>query len=752
MMKRAIAALAVLAGVSATAEIAEFRDGMPFSREGFGVRRNFYMSGRISVKVSDIANIFQVNYIGSQAHTALRFYEGAENCTFGRFMMPQVIIGDNRYRLTFENTTHYPFGYSSECTLEGVRLRHELVLDGNALFRRITVVENPENKPVRAVCVQLNPGMTRMKLHMNDAKNALVGSRMDGQAVTTLEIGSMNPVAFPLNDRPEKPLAFGSHGVGRDEDGFPKILSFRFDMIEKEPAKEHVFWAVFDKRGNEDLSSARIDRVYADLRAKCANDARFLTGDSVVDNALGFCMPWGAAEEVDGIGAFRASPTYWVWGWDAMVHYGVQAMTGRAAEVKRMLEFFRDVADQDDGILHAYGTSFRLGRSDMKSRDSTAPGNSISMAPHVQLFYVVLLHDYYCLTGDRRTLDDLLPFAERLVERALSRALPGEHLCRGYGFFPDNPYAVEQQKDDISLINNSIYYQGICAYADLTGKMKDECEAVRRELAKKLWDAKEGFWSDAYDVHGNARRPHYPVYGLFRISPFSQTAEVAPWDALAEYMKSRFFNNCYLAMFSPKSESHLADGNQLGAYYPVTDRTYWNVMNAAGRIDALEDYMTIVRRHWEVLTYPEGQSSDVCNNDPADYSDELGNKQFFASKGWLADALELNLGIKWTTAGLSFHAIGDGRPFAVENLTLRGSKLTVRRVGRGVGAEYIFNGRKLAKPEIAWSDLAAENVLEIVCGHSVYGAEKLRPSAQVVCPVSGEGDGGYDLMNMRKGE
>ena len=700
-----LAALSAFVTAAATDEITEFRDGMPFAKEGFGVRRNFYMSGRISAKASDIANVFQLNYIGRQKHTALRFYDSNENCTFGRFMVSQVIIGERRYRLTFENTTHYPFGYSSECTLDGVRLRHEFVLDGNVAFRRITELENPERKPVRAVCVLINGNMKGLKLKMNELKTALVGTRDDAGVVTTVEMGSANAVDFPLNDRSAKPLAFNGDGT----------LSFRFDVIERAPAREHLFWMVFDRKDGEDLSSTRVDRVYSDLKAKCANDARFLTGDAVVDNALGFCMPWGAAEEVDGIGAFRASPTYWVWGWDAMVHYGVQAMTGRAAEVKRMLEFFREIADPKFGILHSYQTDFKVEQSDADRLGSLRPGGSVTMAPHVQLFYVVLLHDYYCLTGDRATLDALLPFAKTLVDRARAKARPGEALCREYGFFPDNPYAVEQQKDDISLINNAIYYQGLCAYADLTDEMKDECEAVRKALAEKLWDAKEGFWSDAYDVHVNVRRPHYPVYGLFHISPFAQTAEVAPWDALADYMKRRFFNNSYLAMFSPQSESHLADGNQLGAYYPVADRTYWNVMNAAGRIDALADYREIVRRHWRVLTYPEGQCSDVWNNDPADYSDELGNKQFFASKSWLADALELNLGVKWSVKGLSFHAIGDGTPFSAENLSLRGKKLTVRRTGAGAFADYVFNGVRLETPFIPWASLKSANSLVINC-------------------------------------
>lgn len=696
--------------------IAEYRDSLPFSKSGFGVRRNFYMSGRISAKVADINGVFELNYIGKQPHNALRFYSSNENCTWGRLMVPQVIIGDTRYRLRFENTVHYPFGYSSECTLDGVWLRHELVLDRNALFRRVTVLANPEKKPVKALCVQMNAGLNGFKLHMNDKRDALWGKREDSGVVTAIDVGSMNPVCFPLNDRPEKPLAFGPHGVGRDADGFPKLLSIRFDMVEKSPSDEHLFWMVFDKSENEDLSYARVDKVYADFNARKMNDAKFSTGDDIVDNCLGFIMPWAAAEEVDGIGGFRASPTYWVWGWDAMVHAGILSMTGRAAEVKRMLYFFRDIADPESGILHSYGTSFKIAKSDDGSVGSTAPGGSIKMAPHVQLFYVVLLHDYYCLTGDEAALKELLPFTKLLVDRAKARALPGEHLCREYGFFPDNPYAVEQQKDDISLINNAIYYQGLCAYADLTGEGREECEAVRQELIEKLWDSKEGFWSDAYDVHANVRRPHYPVYGMFYISSFGLTVKPEEWSEMADYMKRRFFNNSFLAMFSPKSESHLADGNQLGSYYPVTDRTYWNVMNAAGRLDALSDWRTILHRHWRVLTYPEGQCSDVWNNDPADYSDELGNKQFFAAKSWLADSLELNLGLKWTKDGLSFHAICDGTPFAVDSLIIRGKKLSVKVSGKGTEAKYILNGKTLSSGNIPFGVLDRDSVLEIVCG------------------------------------
>ena len=82
-------------------------EGLPFAREGFGVRRNFYQSGRISAKVSDMAGLFELNYVGSQPYHKQNFYRSAaENCHWMHGFAPYVLIDDVPYRLTFENTVH----------------------------------------------------------------------------------------------------------------------------------------------------------------------------------------------------------------------------------------------------------------------------------------------------------------------------------------------------------------------------------------------------------------------------------------------------------------------------------------------------------------------------------------------------------------------------------------------------------------------------------------------------------------------
>lgn len=688
----AVAGTLLLLPLGTRAEIDGFNaDGLPFAKAGFGVRRNFYQSGRLSVKYADIAGIFELNYVGRQPFTSQKaFSSAAENCTWMHQFTPFVHIDGVPYRLTFENTVHYPFGYRSECTLAGVRLRHEFVLDRNALFRRITVLDNPDGKAVTARLSHMSAGLASGAAWRRDADRGVLVAEWKGEGFAIpMEVGASVPVRFPLNERvlqaPATPVNV-------------KKTQFRFDLVTQEPAETTLFWWTFDKAADEVLSPARVDRVFADFDARHAKDARFETGDAFADGWLGFTLPMCAAHEIDGRGGFRASPTYWVWGWDAMVHAGALALGGRAEEVKRMLAFHRETAGAR-GILHSYATDFSTG----------AP-----LAPGVQLFWVILLDEYVNVTGDKAFKADCLPFARQLVARAKASVRPGELLPRGIGYYPDFPGTVDQHPEDVALIDAAVYWQGLKAWADLSGEGAADAEAVGREIVAKLWDAKKGLWSDSWDAANGVCRGYYPVYGLFCVSTLARGLTPAEPAAFADAMTREFLLGDRLAMFGWGSRGYLTDGNQYGSYYPVTDRTYWTAQNAAGRTDALARFRRIVGAHARVLTYPEGQSADAVNLDPADSSDELGNKQFFAEKGWLADALDLWLGLRVDSTGLRLSPMNDGRPFAVRGLAVRGATLDVEMTGSGSKATYVLNGAPLAGGLVPWTALRkGRNVLKI---------------------------------------
>ncbi len=690
---------AVVGSLSLYADIDGFNaEGLPFAKEGFGVRRNFYQSGRISAKVADIAGVFELNYVGSQPFGSQRFYSSNEQCTFLRCMVPQVLIDGRPYRLTFSNTIHYPFGYTSECAIDGVKLRHELVLDRNVMFRRVRVLENPSGKEVRCRIVQINAGMGQGAKWRVDGSGLVAAAKFKRGEEVTLEIGAANPVSFPLNELKDR------RAFHRNPDG---TQNFRFDMEELKSGDSHLFWWVFDRKDGEELSDARVDRVFADFRKRHAADARFETGDAIVDGWLGFVSPMGAAHEVDGLGAFRASTTYWVWGWDAMVHSGSLAVCGRAAEVKRMLRFYMDRAKSDGRIHHAYTTDLTRQKSDA-SAPAEVPFDVVNSS-----FWLILLNDYLNATGDDAFKAECMEFARGLVKSNLEKVAPGGILPRGQGWIPDNRYPLQQEKDDYSLSNCAVYWQGICAWREISGEDAG-CDAVAREIVAKFWDAGSCYWGDSWDAKSARRRDWRPLHGLYAVSGFARDVIPGAADGICDFMERNFLVGDRLAMYAWQSAIRCSDGNQYGAYYPVQDRTFWMMQNVAGRTRSISLFRRIVGRHGRVLTYPEGQSADAFNDDPADYSDELGNKQFFAAKGWLADALELWLGLRVTKDGLSLHPMNDGLPFAVRGLSLRGKTLDVEMQGSGSVADFTLNGKPLKDGFVPWSSFKpGRNILKI---------------------------------------
>ena len=264
-----------------------------------------------------------------------------------------------------------------------------------------------------------------------------------------------------------------------------------------------------------------------------------------------------------------------------------------------------------------------------------------------------------------------------------------------------------------------------CTYGSMRGRAYPITRGVplystpSKSIAARLWNAEKGWWADSWDIANGCRREHYPLYGFFHVSPFGRDiyshAKGFSEETTADYLKREFFMGDRLVMFGWRTKSWCTDGNQLGSYYPVTDRTYWNAMNAAGRVDAIADFRNIVSRHARVLTYPEGQTADAVNLDPSDYSDELGNKQFFAAKGWLADALDLWLGMRVSKDGLRFRPMNDGKPFAVRGLSLRGTALDIEMSGVGSSARFALNGETLPDGFIPWAKLReGRNLLAII--------------------------------------
>ena len=708
------------ASASVVNTVSEFRDGAAFAPEGYGLIRNWYQAeGRLTARYSTYGGMTHLSYWGPKGNYAISF--GEDSAHYARNYDPQVLIDGRPYRLTFTNTLHYTFGYSSECTILDVKLRHEFVLDKHTAYRRITVLENPSNRRVRARIHQMN--VKRLLTH-DHARGVLRGAAVRrgerGQTVTNrVEVGCLTgKVTFPINvlrtrQACAKP-ARCTNAAGEQDD--------RFLMDTVEPSAVTVFYFDIDA-GTEDAPSvAAIDRAYADYAAKYADSAKIVTADRLTGDFLTWGAAWADALDAGGEGAVRASQTYWVWPWDEMFSADVLALMGREETVRKMLLHLRDHASPETFLPGCYDSRFTANLKDT-AVDWVGLDRTAKRVDTWNLMYLHLLYRYWLYTGDEETKNACLPFARAML-RCYRAHIDTARTHLPYGHFrPDFPTTLDWLPGERSASDAGIYYQALRTYAELTGEdLTDEIAAVKRETETLFFDRETGYWMDTVTEPAGTRKanPIRAVWGPWQISAFARELVPAEAPRIAAYMKRRFNRGAYLSFHDFDDPGWFADGNQLGAYCPPEDLYYWDQHNRANALGALADFRRILRPHAEIATFPEGQTADVENADPHVCSDNTGIKQFFSIKAWLVDTFNLRLGWDADRTGVRFHPMSDGVPFAVEDIHLRGARLTVRLSGKGTAkdARYVLDGRPLAEPLVPWSVLAkgSRHTLEITFG------------------------------------
>jgi len=655
--------------------ITQFRDSLPYAEHGFGIKRNVYVSGRINVSVGENGGIFRLGYLGSQKWNNFDLFTVSEAAVFNQLFRIHILIDDIAYRAEFNHTTHYPFGYRSECRLAGVLIRHELVADDDTIFHRVRVLDNPGGAKVTARICQAYSAI------------APRDGRTHRDWTRDFDHGTLSTVVTDYDQNTSVRIGCSGRGIFK-----PITHQFKAYLLSAEAADEHLFYLTFNGTADRDLSSARLDCKFAEFEELYRQGAEFATGNPAYDSAIRFTPLLMKYLEVPGHpGAFRASPFYWVWGWDSMVHCDALIYTGYADMVRRMLLFFMETADPQYGIHMSYNTDL-------------APSKHAEPAP-VQGFYLIMLYHYYAATGDKDTLERLRPYSHLVAQKIANALVPGVGLVRERGYFPDYPHCIELTNHDFSVINNSVCYQGMRAWTELSGEFAAET-AILGNALNRFFDDQEGMWVDSLDGDTLEQRRYYPVFGQLYVSPFALEPHRQDWGRIAAFMKTHLLSTYGIWMLPPDRKGFMADGGQIGEYFPAVDRYYWNMMNAAGDSASIEDHERIVSAFWRNCTYPEGETTDVVNVDPALYEDEPGMKQLFSAKSWAAAAVDLNLGLRWDLTGIHLKPLPGKKDFAIRNLVLRGKKLSFVRSGGGAKLQLSYGGVTSDHPFIAWDQLA----------------------------------------------
>lgn len=655
--------------------IHSFKDHLPFAEHGFGLEFNHYVSGRIAADVVRHGGISTLYYVGKQGFRRAAVLTASQESAFAKAGRIQLLVDGRSYYLEFNQTTHYPFGYRSECELAGVRIRHEFLLERNTLYQVVRVLDNPAGHDVRARALLHGHVFTALPGRKTDPWTILT----DGSMKTEIHDPSGSLLLRFLCSVPCSTLS-------RHE-------PFKYYMETKEKGELFVFAFQFDSEERPDFASAadRIDRWEQRFR----EGVRFHTGSEALDSALDNAVPTLESLIVpDRPGAIRASQSYWIWGWDSMVHAEALLWSGNADIVRDMLAFYRETADPVRGIVHCMDDAFRP---------------DTCMAPCSQGLYIVMLANYCAATGDLDTGRTHYPFARWILELAGRNVHPSCSLGTAIGFFPDFPGLLDQKDSDVSLINNSLYLQALKSIAALEQAFGMEAEAqehlrsadrLQKDMERFLWDDNAGYWCDSADGATLQPRRYYPLYGQLHTSAFGCDPHAESLPRIADFLKRHFRFDFGLYMFPPDNPAFMADGNQLGAYYPPVDRYYWNLMNRVGDTESAADFRRIIEFYWQFHAYPEGMTHETENADPT--IDNPGCKQAFSMKGWFCDALELYFGLQVRMEGIRLHPLKTDHRIRVEHLILRGRCFSLETLP---GGGMLLNGIPVPAEELSWETL-----------------------------------------------
>jgi hypothetical protein len=391
-------------------------------------------------------------------------------------------------------------------------------------------------------------------------------------------------------------------------------------------------------------------------------------------------------------GAVRAKTwTYWVWGWDGMTNNSSTAYWGDTKHVGDMLNFYRETADPEKGIAHAY-------RPDMKA-------GSISEIP-AQCMYIVLLQMYYDHTLDLDLVRNNFTFAKKIYNMAAETEVNQTGLTKDRSLFPDFRDLVGETGNDISAVNNSIFYcasRSLNRLASILGdeqmqeKSKYFIDKLETNFIEYFFNQDDKYIVSSIDASTFKQRNVYHT-GSFRWENNYYYDLVKP--VLGNCLE--FFDDHLVCMpgirMVPKwCPAYGADANQLQAWWPVSDESYIRMINAYDRKDLVDQWIGWLSYWGNLLTCPEAVSCHIETDKPETdrWSALKGAFQAFSVRTWYQGIIHGVVGVDADAGGITFY------PYSGEEMILKGlhymdKTFDISMEGSGPFIEYIeVDGRKI---------------------------------------------------------
>lgn len=686
------------------------RNGVPFFKEGLPHGQVSFSGGRIAANMAEHGGLTRIIYFGGQHLGAAEFFNVGDVLSgWQKLFRLFVAIEGRMFFPTFSNTLIYPHGYTSECVLENVKIKHSMALLNDAIVMGCEILKNPGSKKIQ------------LKLVNNDACNQVARTGREWQErifdrkrnVLTYKVTDVTPpkrkadkealtqkAADDMRETANTVTEIGVCSTSKLSCHMTPDV-FRKTYLETEPFNESCSFSIlfapepsFNRRLLELKRNldAELLKIETDFQNRMTVQPAINVGDRIVESLFTMCGPVIDSLKIKDVpGAMRAADSgYWVWGWDSMVHSDSILLWGDRQYVQDMLKFYRDTASPAHGIAHAF---------------TTACSPYLAMAPAAQTIYCVMLYNHFLYTGDRKILREYHSFSEKILERSLEDAVGDSGLYGGVSLYPDYPEHLEQDGHDISVFNNSIVYQALRCMAALSEQMgfhdkasffNGKASCLKKAFLLHFYDREKGYFVDSLSAKDLSKRYHYPLYAILWLTPFAGELLAGVEKQVARFMRENFRQARGFCMLPKWDTRFMWDGNQLGMYMPVVERFYWQAQKLAGVKADTEWWFRHLAWFWNQLTIPEALSCEAENEGMA--LDNLGRKQAFSAKGWYSIFLH-------AMAGMEFHLNSPeitvspmaSREMTVSNLKFRGKMIraVIPMDEKGKERKILLNGKAM---------------------------------------------------------
>lgn len=620
------------------------------------------------------------------------------------------------YKPVYQNSRIWPFGIESEWEFQGFRFIHKvLAVEERMVFEITSPYDMPDgfqfkfdfnvdfaltHSDARDFRYPRKPGRQWKPWTFSKTENTLTGGYYQATSKTSVTaedytvccvIGADFPLDYSIDVKGHVPVL--TSPVLHAGKSYRVVIGFGTDGQTARKRNAH-----FIRRAQESIEG-QYDRY-----RRLVDTLPQLHSPYPELNAYFSLLPLyhESLKVTDVPGAIRAKTwRYWVWGWDGMTHNSATAYWGDTQHIKAMLQFYRETADPQEGIAHSYGKDMKVGE--------------YSQVP-AQCMYLVLLQLYYDHTHDIALVKENFAFAKNIYQMAVAKEVRQTGLTQGKSLFPDYRDLVGETGNDISALNNSIFYCASRSMNRLAAILGDEeierlslrfSNKLEAHFPKHFFNCEKKYIASSLDASTLKQRDVYQSCSLrWENNYYYELIKPVIADCL-DFVATHMVCTPGIREIPKWCSAYGADTNQLQAWWPVADESFVRMINLGNRRDLIDRWIGWLCYWHGLLTCPEAVSCHIETNRPETdrWSALKGTWQAFTMRTWYQAIVHGVVGVDADAGGITFY------PYSGEEMTLRG----LHYLGKTFDIHMKESGPFIEYVEVAGKRLIGTHKLPLEC-------------------------------------